>query len=69
MHGAPSKSTAQLSLAERKREGKPAHPASHDWQVVKQDNWTGKQGPVQKHRHLNHTTIRSRKKKNMSSKN
>ena len=40
----------------------------HDWQVVKQNNWTGKQGPVQKHSQLNHSTVRSRKKKKMSRK-
>jgi len=59
MHGAPSKPTVQLPLA---------HQAIHDWQVVKQDNWTGKQGPLQKHSQLNHTTVRSCKKKKMSRK-
>jgi len=55
-------------LAEKGKKRESGAPASPDWQVVKQDNWTCKQGPVQKHSQLHHSTVRSRKKKKMSRK-
>ena len=68
MHGAPSKSTAQLPLAEKGKRRYTGAPGQPRLTGRKTGHCTCKQGPLQKHSQLNHTTVRSCKKKKMSRK-
>jgi len=68
MHGAPSKSTAQLPLAEKGKKRNTGAPGQPRLTGRKTGHCTCKQGPLQKHSQLNHTTVRSCKKKKISRK-